>query len=200
VPSAAGAGAAPHDDAANSPPSTADADAGANSDSNVKKEDWWLVRAQFPDHGDVAGWILGRFVDLSVPSPLPDYANATGIRIVAWFELNRVADDSGEPKPQYLVAGTRGAEGQACDFTALRAYTWSNKQQQYETAFTESDLCGKLPVKMQAAPPGAAASFSFTNFSESGTPETRNYQMRSTMIRRVREPGATPEKKRKRSR
>jgi len=29
---------------------------------------------------------------------------------VAWFELNRVADESGE-KSQYLVAATRGPEG-----------------------------------------------------------------------------------------
>jgi len=58
-----------------------------------------------------------------------------------------------------------------------------------------------LPVKMQSALAlSGDAFFSFTNFRDSGAPETRNYQMRNTIIRRVKEPGAAPGKKRKRSR
>ena len=36
-----------------------------------KKEDWWLVRAHMPDQTILAGWLLGRFVELDIPSPLP---------------------------------------------------------------------------------------------------------------------------------
>ena len=41
-----------------------------------KKEDWWLVRAHSADQTSMAGWILGRFIDLDVPAPLPDYASS----------------------------------------------------------------------------------------------------------------------------
>ena len=73
--------------------------------------------------------MMGRFIDLDVPEPLPDYANSAGMRIVGWFELNRVADASQKAKPQYLLIGTHGAEGQPCDFSLLRVYTWGQKKE-----------------------------------------------------------------------
>jgi hypothetical protein len=155
-----------------------------------KKEDWWLVRAHSPDQTVMAGWILSRFVDLDVPAPLPGYASSAGMRIVAWFELNRVSDATGDMKPQYLVIGDRGAEGQACDFTLMRVFTWGTERQRYETAFVESDMCGELPVKLVAATtPGGDASFSFKNLN-GATPEDRLYRMHQTIVRRIREGGA----------
>ena len=132
----------------------------------TKKEDWYLVRAvatRPPGEtsartaetntttrpGDqnipIAGWVISRFVELDLPDPVREGLNSANVRAVAWFELNRVPDASGE-KPQYLVAGTKGPEGQACDFTTLRAYTWDAKKTRYETAFIENNLCGALPV------------------------------------------------------
>jgi hypothetical protein len=181
-------------EAAAAPPS-GDGAPPAEASIEAKKEDWWLVRAKVPNHGDVAGWILGRFIDLDVPAPLPDYANATGMRIVAWTELNDVPDGLGATRPQYLLLGARGPEGQPCDFTMMRAYTWGQKQQQYETAFEESGLCGKLPVLLSRdAGRDRELAFSFVD-SGSGSPETRTYAMRQTMIRRIRE-GGSPAKKR----
>lgn len=159
----------------------------------ARKEDWWLVRAKLADQTTVAGWILGRFLDLDVPAPLPDYASSAGLRIAAWFELNRVADVSGGVRPQYLVAGTRGPEGQPCDFTQMRVFTWGRQSQRYETAFVASDLCGKLPVKLTSAS-GGDASFTFEDWS-SGTSQRRLYQMHQTSVRRVREPGDAPVKR-----
>jgi hypothetical protein len=158
----------------------------------ARKEDWWLVRAHLPDQTVISGWILGRFIDLEVPAPLPDYASAAGMRVVAWFELNHVPDSAGENKPQYLVLGARGAEGQACDFTMMRVLTWGNQRQRYETAFVESELCGKLPLKLKpgTAPAGDAV-FSFQDLSDSASAE-RLYRMHQTMVRRVREAGAAP--------
>jgi hypothetical protein len=164
----------------------------------AKKEDWWLVRANTPDEGPLAGWLLGRFVELDVPEPLPDYANASGMRIVAWFELNHVNDSEGAAKPQYLVVGTHGPEGQPCDFTLLRVYTFAVKHDRYETAFIESDVCGKLPVAItKATAPGGDVLFAFKNITGSGM-EDRKYRLIQTVVRRVSEGGEPAPRRRKR--
>ncbi|HVB56270.1 MAG TPA: hypothetical protein VNE63_07570 [Candidatus Acidoferrales bacterium] len=171
----------------------------ASETDNAKKEDWWLVRAQVPDQSVPVGWMLGRFIDLDVPAPIPDYASSAGMRIVAWFELNRVMDATGQTKPQYLVVGVRGDQGQPCDFTLLRVYTWGRKRERYETAYVESDVCGKLPVKLsRTAAPGGDAAFSFED-SSNGAPEERTYHMHQTIVRRIREysAGSSVSKKRR---
>ncbi len=155
---------------------------------STRKEDWWLIRARLSDQSTVSGWILGRFIDLDVPSPLPDYASSADMRIVAWFELNHVADESGAAKPQYLLVGSKGPEGQPCDFTLLRVYTWGKQKERYETAYVEGDLCGKLPVNVvQAKTPGGDARFSFEDIG-TGSREQRAYYMHQTIVRREGEP------------
>jgi len=177
VPAATAPAAAPS-------PSGENGEAPANQPAEARKEDWWLVRAHVADHTPLAGWILGRFVDLDVPPPLPNYMAAAAMRIVAWFELNRVAGEAGQTVPQYLVVGVRGPEGQPCDFTLLRVFTWSQKRQRYETAFVESDVCGQLPVRLvPATSPGGDASFSFADASD-GAPADRVYRMHQTVVRR----------------
>jgi cell division septation protein DedD len=187
-----------------STPATQEASAAAPASTpspNAKKEDWWLVRAHLPDQTTMSGWIIGRFIDLDVPAPLPDYASSAGMRIVAWFELNRVSDAAGDAKPQYLVVGDRGAEGQPCDFTLMRVFTWGAQRDRYETAFVESDVCGKLPVKLtRATASGGDASFTFEDLS-GGAPEQRLYRMHQTIVRRVHQggaPGAKPASHKKR--
>lgn len=183
-------------------PSTSRAsEAGApeGSPTDVKKEDWWLARAHTQTSSKegltLSGWILGRFVDLDVPEPLPDYASAAGMRIVAWYEVNRVLDESGSARSQYLVLGTRGGEGQPCDFKLLRVFTWGIRKQRYETAFVESDLCGKLPLKLMAATvPGGDAAFSFEDWS-TGAAELRTYHMHQTIVRLERGNGSKPAKR-----
>jgi len=172
---------------------------GVSTAGPARQEDWWLVSAQPSGQGDVAGWMLGRFIALDVPAPLPDYATSAGVRIVAWFVLNHVADEKNGAIPQYLVLGTHGSEGQPCDFTLLRAYTWDRLRQRYETAFVESDLCGKLPVQLApGSTPNGDASFAFDDWS-SGAAQHRNYRMTGTSIRRVRE-GSAPRPERKHER
>lgn len=183
------------------PAEIAPATSGARSNTNssepesvsppagIKKEDWWLVRAHTADQGILAGWLLARFIDLDVPAPLPDYASSAGMRIVAWAILNQVTDPSGARKPQYLVLGTHGPEGQPCDFSSMRAYTWSTKHETYETAFVESNICGKLPIQFsRPMAPGGEVTFSFDDLSGPAR-ERREYVMRQTIIRRVRAPG-----------
>jgi len=179
---------------------------GGGEQEEVKKEDWFLVRGmanrsageaglreaeRLGAEGDeqgvpVAGWVVARFVELDLPDAIREGALASGMRVLAWFELNRVQDPSGEV-PQYLAAGARGPEGQACDFTMLRVYTWSKKRGRYETAYMESDLCGELPIRLGKSP-GGDPEFRFGEMGASPGSE-RVYRLRQTIVRRVREPG-----------
>jgi hypothetical protein len=127
--------------------------------------------------------VLARFVELELPDPVKDYASAADLRVIAWFELNRVPDGSGGEAPQYLVAASRGAEGQACDFTMVRVYTWGTKRKRYETAYVESDLCGRLPISVTSGPKGPE--FQFSDLEAGGAPRT--YEMSQTSVRRVKD-------------
>ena len=171
-----------------------------------KKEDWYLVRGiatRPPGEGTVrnsavmnttqpgdqsipiAGWVLARFVSLDLPDPVRDGTSSANVRPVAWFELNRVTDDAGD-HPQYLVAGTKSPEGQPCDFTTLRVFTWNSKKTRYETAYIENDLCGALPMRVQKGPKGEPE-FRF-HLMDPGKQE-RVYHLIQTVVRRVREQG-----------
>ena len=133
--------------------------------------------------GPIAGWVLARFIEPDLPGPVRDYASSADLHVVAWFELNRVPDGSGGDAPQYLVAGSRGGEGQACDFTMLRVYTWGAVRKRYETAFVESDLCGQLPIRVSQGATGPE--FRFADSSKAT--EERTYVMQQTVVHRVKE-------------
>jgi hypothetical protein len=176
----------------------------SNEPQETKKEDWFLIRGvalrppgetsargaeltMTTQPGDqtvpIAGWVVARFVELDLPDAVREGAASANIRPVAWFELNRVNDPSGE-KPQYLVAAARGPEGQICDFTALRVYTWYLKKRRYETAFIENNLCGQLPVRVGKGPKGEPE---FRFLVMDGKKDERVYRLMQTVVRRVRE-------------
>lgn len=142
----------------------------------------------------VAGWVLGRFIELDLPQTLRDYATSAGMRPVAWFVLNHVASAGGE-KPQYLVAGTHGGEGQACDFTLIRVYTWGAARERYETAFVESDVCGFFPIRVGKQAGTGDPEFRYTGLTEKEPRQERIYVMRQTVVRREREGAPVPGKK-----
>jgi hypothetical protein len=172
----------------------------------TKKEDWYLVRglATRPpgeasarssesntttQPGDqtipIAGWVVARFVELDLPDAVREGMASANVRPIAWFELNRVPTPSRD-QPQYLVAGTRSAEGQPCDFTVLRVYTWNARRTRYETAFIENNLCGEMPIRLGKGPKGEPE----FHFRQMGTAkEERVYRLTQTVVRRVREPG-----------
>lgn len=183
--------------------------------SENKKEDWFLVRGvaanglapktdspgksqelstaagESDESVPIAGWIIARFVELDLPQPVRESASAAALRVIAWFELNRVPDTSGE-KSQFLIAGTHGAEGQPCDFTQIRVYTWGRKRSRYETAFVEGNLCGKLPIRVAKAATGEPE-FRFQEMI--GAKQERVYRLKQTVVRRVREEGDNPKAK-----
>jgi hypothetical protein len=101
-----------------------------------------------------------------------------------------VGDASGD-KPQYLAAGSHGPEGQPCDFTTLRVYTWNAKKTRYETAFIENNLCGQLPVRI-AKGPNSEPEFRFHVMD--GDKNERVYRLIQTVVRRIREGGEAPRK------
>ena len=180
----------------------------AAESENNKKEDWFLVRgiATRPpgesairnsaimtttQPGDqtvpIAGWVVARFISLDLPDPVREGTSAANVRPIAWFELNRVTDDNGEHL-QYLVAGTRGGEGQPCDFTTLRVFTWNPKKSRYETAYIENNLCGAMPIRAGKGQQGEPE-FRFRDMG--GDREERVYRLVQTVVRRVREGPAT---------
>jgi hypothetical protein len=178
----------------------------SNEPEETKKEDWFLVRGMATrppgdsstraaepinttQPGDqtvpIAGWVVARFIEMDLPDPVREGAASANIRPVAWFELNRVSDASGD-KPQYLLAAARGPEGQACDFTALRVYTWYARRSRYETAFIENRLCGQLPIRLGKGPKDEPE---FHFHVMDGKKEERVYRLIQTVVRRIREPG-----------
>jgi len=178
----------------------------ASESQETKKEDWFLVRglATRPpgenasrnaasntttQPGDqtipIAGWVIGRFIELDLPDPVREGAASSNIRPIAWFELNKAADPSGD-KSQYLLAAARGAEGQLCDFTTLRVYTWNIRKARYETAFIENDLCGQLPIRVLKGPKNDPE---FRFHVMYGDKEDRVYRLMQTVVRRIRETG-----------
>jgi hypothetical protein len=194
--------------------------AGEAADSkkaDAKKEEWLFVRGlatrppseanpRTPDTstttspGDrtspIAGWIVGRFVELDLPDTVREGTASANVRPVAWFELNKVNDISGT-KPQYLVAGTRGPDSQPCDFTNIRVYTWNPKKTRYETAYIENNLCGQMPVRIGTGPKGEPE-FRFRNRdvnpsagnSQVANNDERVYRLIQTVVRRIREDGS----------
>jgi hypothetical protein len=180
----------------------------ANESENNKKEDWFLVRGiatRPPGEGTmrpstemsttqpgdqsipIAGWVIARFISLDLPDQVRAGASSANFRVIAWFELNRVTDPDGE-HPQYLVAGTHGAEGQPCDFTTLHVYTWNPKKTRYETAYIENSLCGALPVQVGK---GAKGEPQF-QFHEKDDGELRVYHLVQTVIRRMKTEPTNP--------
>jgi hypothetical protein len=141
----------------------------------------------------IAGWVLSRFIEPDLPGPVRDYASSSNLHVIAWFELNRVPDGSGGQVPQYLVAGSHGGEGQVCDFTMLRVYSWSTARKRYETAYIESNLCGHLPIRVSSEPAGPEFRFA----EGGGNGAERDYIMRQTVVRRVtnKSPGTSPSRR-----
>lgn len=170
----------------------------------TKKEDWYLIRgiATRPpsettaktavpqattQSGDstvpIAGWVIARFLELDLPEAVREGANSANLRPIAWFELNRVEDPSGA-RSQYLLAAQRGPEGQGCDFSVLRVYTWNRAKTRYETAFIENDLCGKLPIRTDKS---AAGQPEFHFFNADDAKQERVYRLIQTVVRRIRD-------------
>jgi len=157
-------------------------------------EDWSLVLYSPPKQASpsavqadvgpaipIAGWVLSRFVELDPPPPIGDYTAAAGRRVVGWMQLG--TDPTGE-KPQYVVAAARSGEGQPCDFTSIRVYTWGAARMRYETSFVDNKVCGRLPVRVSQTPAGPEFRFTDDKNAEHA------YRLMRTVVRRLTPSGA----------
>lgn len=144
-------------------------------------EDWWLVR----DSQAHVGWVLGRMIDLDVPFEVAQYAE--GQRIVAYFELNQVAD--GDKKvPQYLLLMTEPKDGLPFDYNQVRVFTWNVRRHRYETAYRERNLNGMLPVSVtheNFGKEGDLPVFVLRVKDASGNLIDRKYKMNTPIVKRV---------------
>lgn len=138
----------------------------------------------------IAGWVLSRFIELDPPPPIGDYTSAAGRRVVGWAQLNTVPDESGA-KPQYVVEAAKSGEGQPCDFTSIRVYTWGAQRQQYETSYIENNLCGRLPVRVTRGSNGPEFRFNDEESTEHA------YRLIQTVVRRIPGPGDSGNSKRR---
>ena len=144
-------------------------------------EDWWLVR----DPQGHVGWVLGRMIDLEVPLEIAQYAE--GQRIVAYFQLNEVAD--GDKKvAQYLVLMTQSKDGMPFDYNQARVFTWNVRRHRYETAYRERNLNGVLPVTVSRenfGKEGDLPTFVLRVKDANGNLLERKYKMNTPIVRRI---------------
>jgi hypothetical protein len=70
----------------------------------------------------------------------------------------------------------------------LRVYTWGMARKRYETAYVESDLCGRLPIRVSNGAKGPE--FRFADLDDSNV--DRTYVMVQTAVRRVKAAGSHP--------
>lgn len=160
----------------------------AAGSAGSRNQDWFLIRARTPQVGEIAGWVFGEFIAEDPPLALAPDITSAGMRPVAWFALRKVNDPTQGSVPYYLMLGTDQSEGSTCDFDMLRVYTWSTLRHQYETAFVQNGLCGRLPVQLTfESDRQRSVLFGFQNV-QSGGSSTLTYRMEDTLVFPLRPP------------
>ena len=183
------------------PPETeAGTERAPSGEASTGNEEWYLVRAAAgpgdPAERDQIGWIYARQLAFDPPGELLGYAGEK--RYLGWFVLNQVRDTVQGMKSQYLVLAAppaREGEGELCDFTELRVFTWNTRAHRYETAFRQRNICGHFPARLvhlepgtgEPAQAGAAPVFAVTFSERRGRMEERIYQLQQTVVRRFKQ-------------
>jgi SH3 domain-containing protein len=114
----------------------AEAAGDAETQREPGRDVWYLARRK-----GQAGWLIGRYVSLSIPQEIGAYAQ--DVNLVAWLVLDRV-QDNGSRIPQYVVAD-RNAD-RDIDFSRIRVLTWWAQKHHYVVAYVESELNGYFPM------------------------------------------------------
>lgn len=112
--------------------------------SQVKADDWYLVRT--PDKK--AGWVLSRLMNVSIPDEVATYAE--GRRITSYFSLGQVTDDEIEDEKKRVKhhwLWTTMSQGlRPFQFDGLRVFIYNTRRHRYETAYREREIKGFYPV------------------------------------------------------
>jgi hypothetical protein len=91
--------------------------------------------------GDV-GWVLTSRLYMAIPDEVAQYAE--GRRITSYFSLGEVQD--GDQKKHHWLWTTIGERNQPHDFEIFRVFIWNTRRHRYETAYSERNRIGYLPV------------------------------------------------------
>ena len=132
---------------------------------------WYLVRRK-----GQAGWLIGRYVSLSIPQEIGAYAQ--DVNLVAWVVLNRV-EDNGTSIPEFVIAD-RG-EDQDIDFDRIRVLTWWAARHHYVIAHVEGKLSGYFPILTGNV--NGLPAFRLRLVGESGRKFQKVYGLYGTVIR-----------------
>ena len=136
---------------------TGDEQAKAQEEPN---ELWYKVRLAATTSPAPAGWVLGKQVELSVPSDIIFYR--TGREFVAWQRLDNpetngsveVKGDAKEVQPGSWVILEKGASEQQGaaeepDFDRIYVLGYDKTRQEHYTAYRSRDLRGRLPLRVE---------------------------------------------------
>lgn len=158
---------------------TGDEQAKAQEEPN---ELWYKVRLASTTSPAPAGWVLGKQVELTVPSDIIFYR--TGREFVAWHRLDNVETSEGkdgekEVQPgAWVILEKAAAEQQGGtdepDFDRIYVLGYDKTRQEHYTAYRSRDLRGRLPLRVEEG--GDAKVFSIR--AEDGT-EVKDYRFKT---------------------
>ena len=109
-------------------------------------EDWSLVRT----HDGRVGWALHRYLVMSIPDEVAQYAE--GHRITSYFSLGEVRDRERDGVKHNWFWTTIKKRAESYQFDAIRVFTWNTRRHRYETAYRETGLRGYYPVQARTSP------------------------------------------------
>jgi hypothetical protein len=124
---------------------------------------WYKIRLPPSLSPAPAGWVLGKQVELTVPSDIIFYR--TGREFVAWQRLDGEVEDfsssthvdkdaakEGRPGSWVILekSSTRGQEGNdPPDFDRIFVLGYDKERQEHYTAYRSPDLDGRLPLRIE---------------------------------------------------
>lgn len=150
-------------------------------------EDWSLVRT----HDGRVGWALARYLVMSIPDEVAQYAE--GHRITTYFSLGEVRDRDRDLVRHNWLWTTIKKRAESYQFDQVRVFTWSPRRHRYETAYRESGLRGYYPVQAKTSP---QAEFTIIIEEAPGQFFKKTYSFNGYQVRVLsKEPCQTPDDK-----
>jgi hypothetical protein len=136
-------------------------------------DDWALVRLK----SDEAGWVLTSRLYMMIPDEVAQYAE--GRRITSYFSLGEVQD--GDQKKHHWLWTTIGQRNEPYDFEMFRVFIWNTRRHRYETAYSERNRVGYLPVIVRGQ------QFSLCMEGKDGERYRRTYELQVNIVRFIGE-------------
>ena len=137
-------------------------------------EDWSLVRT----HDGRVGWALQRYLVMSIPDEVAQYAE--GHKITSYFSLGEVRDRERDVIKHNWFWTTIKKRAENYQFDSIRVFTWNYRRHRYETAYRETGIRGYYPVQARTTP---QTEFSLIVEEEPGQYFKKTYSFNGYQIR-----------------